>query len=78
MGESSVYKQYMTEKVHTLAYKERQQVRHTVCFKVPCAKEPCTEMLETGPQCKFCSRCGANQDTEETKIYKETMAELIK
>ena len=76
VGEPSVYKQYMTEKVHTLGYKERQQARCTVGPIVPCTKEPCTEMLETGPQFKYCSRRSAHKDLEETKIYKETMAKF--
>ena len=72
----SLFSKYMNKEVYTQAYGERQRFRRTEGSSVQCAKEPCTKMLETGPQCKYCSVCGANQDQEEARHLKETLAKL--
>ena len=72
----SLFGKYMNKEVYSLMYKERQRIRRTAGSKVQCAKEPCTEMLDTGPKCKYCIECGANQDNEETRHLRETLDKL--
>ena len=72
----SLFTRYMNKDVYTQAYGERQRFRQTEGSSVPCAKETCTNMLVTGPGCKYCQVCGANQDLLEATHFKEVLSQL--
>jgi len=77
-GESTILTQLITEKVTAFTFEQRRKAWQTSGSKIPCAKSGCSVMLETGPQCQFCTGCGANQQSEETRVFKETMQKVKK
>ena len=75
-GESIQLTRFFTVKSTAIAFEERKRERQTSGSKIKCAKTGCVEMLETGPHCQFCIKCGANQQIEETKLLKATMEKI--
>ena len=72
----SLVTRYMNKEVYTKAYGERQRFWQTKGSSVQCAQETCTNMLVTGPGCKYCSVCGSNQDLLEGAQFKEVLSQL--
>ena len=72
----SLFKQYMTKEYFMHAANERRKSWLAPRSTVQCASTLCTAMLTTGPNSKFYQCCGANQDTEETKLLKEVLNKI--
>ena len=75
-GESVELKGFFTKSSTAKAFEERKRERLTSGSNIKCAKTGCEMMLPTGPHCLYCGRCSANQQHEETKLFKEAMAKF--
>ena len=72
----SLFVRYMSKDVITKAFNDRQRTRRTAGSSVKCASTTCTTFLITGPGTKYCSVCGAHQDTVEMQQYKEEVQKI--
>ena len=73
-GESSQPQGFFTKRGIELAFEARRKDRLTSGASIKCSKTGCENRLQTGPSCLYCNRCGASQQIEETKLYKEEIA----
>ena len=73
-GESVELPGFFTKRSTILAFEARKKDRLTSGSNIKCARTGCEMMLPTGPHCLYCNMCSANQQTEETKLYKEAMS----
>merc|ERR1712121_567987 len=73
-GESSQPQGFFTKRGIDLAFEARRIDRLPSGASIKCSRTGCENMLRTGPHCLYCNRCGASQQTEEPKLYKEEIA----
>ena len=75
-GESAELTGFFTKSSTAKAFEERKRERLTSGSNIKCDKTGCEMMLPTGPHCLYCGQCSANQQHEETKLFKEAMAKF--